>query len=159
MRHKEKIVLVCLLAVLCYQVYQVVAKEEEEVKDPPIPPRAQINEADWEGIQPPPPPPSRRAEIRTTGLVNRNPFTIQSIEQDSRRGGSGTSDQLDLRLIGFGGDEANPQAQIIAGANRARWYREGESFENYQVTRIDPGAGAVEVFSTEHGRTFTLQQE
>jgi hypothetical protein len=159
MRHKEKLVLVCLLAVLCYQVYQVVAKEEQEAKDPPQPPRAQLREEDWEGIKPPPVAPARRAPIRITGLTTRNPFTIQSIEQDSRRGRGSDATETGLRLIGFAGDEANPRAQIIAGANRARWYREGESFENYQVTDIDPVAQTVSVFSTELGRTVTLRPE
>ena len=87
--------------------------------------------------------------VAYNALVKDNPFTAANTPTD--RGRDTDQPKISLLAIREWGDTYRAQIQT----RTRKWYEAGESFETYQLVSIDPDAGTVEIFSEQHGRSFT----
>ncbi len=161
-RNKERMVLGVVVAVLCSRVYEVLNPEPP----PPPPvisfPKPQIpdDSAELEGLglpeKPPPPPPPLIPEVWRP-LWQRNPFwynaTIGEADkgEDVEDGDPGISV---LRIMSLADGRVRAQLQTRSSK---KWYDEGEPFEKYELISIDAENEQCEVYSEEHGRSFTIK--
>lgn len=158
--NKERMALIALVAVLCYQVYNVVVKKEEDpnksnakVYKPPLPNPS----ADWfsgpNAPQDPPPPLPPLQETPYQGLARSNPFTVYGYNPTAEGPKEEAPEDISLVMI-----KPWPDGSMRAGIKTRvmRYYKEGESFESYQVLKIDPAGGSVEVYSNRLGKSITL---
>ena len=158
--NKERMVLIALVAVLCFKVYNVVVKKEEDptktntqVYKPPMP----NPPADWfdgpNAPKDPPPPPPLPPETPFQGLARANPFTVYGYNPTVDGPKEEAPEDISLVMI-----RPWPDGTMRAGIKTRvmRYYKEGEAFESYQVLKIDPAGGTVEVYSNRLGKSITL---
>lgn len=147
-------VLLTLVIVLCWKVYDVAFPSEE--KPPTWEGPGAVQQLDWTGPPPDsaPPFPSRPSIDK---LIRMNPFTVQSLERSER--GQSTQADLELRVIRIRDVGGTLKAEISTAGRRSLWYGEGQSFETYRIVSVDRGANTVEIYSEEHARTYTLTAE
>lgn len=112
---------------------------------------------DWteEEGRPPMPPanPLPPAPVPYNALVKDNPFAATSTGSS---GPTGAEERPPLALLAIRewGD-GTYRAQIYTRTRK--WYEEGEQFETYQLISINPEEKTVEIFSEQHGRSFTYE--
>ncbi len=87
--------------------------------------------------------------VAYNALVKDNPFTAATDRKDVDT----TGGPPNIRLLAIREWGNTYRAQIQTRTRK--WYEAGESFETYQLVSIDPDAGTVEIFSEQHGRTYT----
>jgi hypothetical protein len=152
---KEKMVLVILLCVFGFRVYQVVSGP------PPAPPEDKTTrQAPEDDPELPGPRKARAPKVNYQSLVQRNPFSVYGVSlggPDSRDG----EERIDLTLVRIvPWHDGSHRAEMVSSRDpRARRYEEGEPFEGYRVETIDPVANTVTVYSSEHERSFTLEAQ
>ena len=155
--------LIVLVAVLCFKVYNIVYKkdanpngEEAKIYKRPL----QNPSADWfsspKAPQDPPPPPQRTVDTPFQGLARANPFTVWGYNASDDKTKEETPEDISLVTI-----RTWPDGSVRAGIKTRvlRYYKEGESFESYQVLKIDVANNSVEVFSNRLGKSITLTLE
>lgn len=112
----------------------------------------QLDEIEWDKKPPTPPNvPIPPAAVAFDALVKGNPFAVLAtqiegpvIEEEERP---------NLRLLDIKQwPDGSWRAQIQTRARR--WFAEGDKFEAYELQRIDPDAQTVEIFSTQHGKSY-----
>ena len=150
---KERIILAIMVAILCERVYDVM--NPKSVDDALPIPRKPASDAS--GVIPPnnPPPPPSDLIGESWSLLHIRPVTLFEkpyIGQRDRDDDFGSNLELqEMRKSG-----KNYSVKISTGQGRARWYREGESFESYEIVFIDPDKETVQVYSEEANKTITL---
>jgi hypothetical protein len=152
---KERMVLVVVVGLLCWQMYQVAnpkPPDEMVVVPPPLPKPPD----DWEGGPPwPPPGPPRKGPEDWRGLYARNPMWVfaHSPENDniSDRGEQDPGIRL-LKIMEM------PDGSVRAWleTNTREWYLPGDKFESFELLSIDPEAQTCEVFSEKLAQPITL---
>ncbi len=154
--NKERMVLICMVAFLCYQVYQVVyPPPREESVSHPRPDKEIPKDAR-------PPEPSRRPPIDLPGsyasLSNQNPFWWYSGSSSaSKDDGEITAEDLGLELLAIREVGDSWRAQLNTRTVRRRWYNEGEQFEEYILEEINPEEGTAVVYSERYARKYDLE--
>jgi len=152
---KEKMVLVVLVCVFGFRVYQVVSGP------PPAPPEPKkTTGAPEEDPELPGPRPDKSAKADFQSLIQRNPFSVYGVSAagSEDRDGEPRIDLTLLRIVPW--NDGTYRAEIVSSRDsRARRYEEGEPFEGYRVESIDPAGNTVTVYSSEYERSFTLQAQ
>jgi len=145
-RFKERIVLVALLCVLGYRVYELFTPKEIEAVVP----------QGSGGAEPPevaPGSPLTDAPGQYATLVRRSPFSIYSDAKVNE--GDITPEELGLELQDIKKVGDKWRARIKTETAR-KWYDEGENFEEFVLESVDNESGTVEVYVTQFSRTVTL---
>lgn len=146
-RYKERIVLIALLGVLGYRVYELFTPKEleagvvtstGEAQAPEIAPGAPFTDA-----------PGQYAT-----LVRRSPFSIYSDAKVDVNGE--TPEELGLELLDIKDVGGKWRARIRTNSAR-KWYDEGESFEEFVLESIDHEAGTAVVYVERIAKTVTLR--
>jgi len=143
---KERIVLLILLGVLGYNVYRIFVPVIEE----PIVPVVAGNVP----VAPLPEPNLSDAPGQFTSFVRRNPFSYYSdAESDPRGGLTGEEAGIELLAIreGIGGKW---RARLKTKA--AKWYDEGDSFEEFRLEEINHVEQKVVVFAERFAKSVVL---
>jgi hypothetical protein len=155
--NKERLVLVIMVGVLCYRVYEVI-NPPPPVEIPVVPQPRNVIPNDWKDAPPVPTPiPTVDQQPPTRELVSRNPFSTLSGGQGvgSTVGGE---DDIGLQLLGIkpwsGGTF---RAQVITKGGKKQYVSEGEEFEEFRIISIDKDAGTVRVFSEKSKKSTTLK--
>ena len=146
-RYKERIVLVVLLCVLGYRVYELFVPKELEAgvtttSGPAEPPEVA------------PGPPSTDAPGSYATLVRRSPWSIYSdakVDVDSV-----SPEELGLQLLDIKEVGGKWRARIRTNSAR-KWYDEGENFEEFVLESIDSEAGTAVVYVERIAKTVTLR--
>jgi hypothetical protein len=157
---KERILLVVMLLILCWRVFQVVSPPDEEAMDrptPPPPPAQTEPPPDWEGGPPERPiMPGVPPQQDYSSLHQKNPFWFHGTQMGGTGRGGADGDEVDVTLESIQvPPSGEPLAKLVAGD--AKWYKEGEAFQSYQVLSIDPDAGTCEIYSEKLGQRITLR--
>jgi hypothetical protein len=154
-RNKERMVLVILVFVLAYQVFQVVQHKPDPTLQ--VPRAGTIRDTPPDTIPSPEPFVSTPTGKDYAGLNQRNPFWVYS-STGEKKDASGTTEAADpaIRLLNIqalpdGGHTARIQTQ------GTQWYKEGEQFESYKLLKIDAENRQVEVYSEKLGKSITLK--
>ena len=160
--NKERMVLAVMVLVLAYRVYQVL--------NPPPPrqwamlaaPRMQLPD-DAESRERlglpsvPPPRPPMTLPGDYVSFYERNPFWYYSGTAGQDTGQDVRVEDLNIQLLDIQtGPDGNPRARLRT--RTTAWYSEGDTFEEFEVTRIDPDTNSVVVYSERYGRPFTLEK-
>ena len=157
--NKERMILIVMLCLLGYKVYEVVKDPGEiEFKSPPTVSTV-LNEEKKELLELPPMPiaPPIRAPEDWTSLYRNNMFWYYS--GASKQSDATTEEQADITLVRI---RTMPNGAVLAQlqtSSDTRWYREGDVFQQYEVLSIDPDAQTCEVRSERLGRVLTLTVE
>jgi len=145
-RYKERIVLVVLLCVLAFRVYELFVPKELEASAP-VP------------AGPPPVPEIAPGTPLTDApgqysLLRRSPFSIYSDAKVDA--GTMTPEELGLYLLDIKEVAGKWRARIRTNSAR-KWYDEGENFEEFVLESIDPKAGTAVVYVERIAKTVTLR--
>lgn len=151
-RNKERIFLVAMLCILCWNVYKVLNTPEEK-PTPHAPPKAQIDDT-YQPKEIPEDPP-RREVLDWTAIYTPNPFWY-SPSQGGTAPTPGGEEDPGITLLRIAETGGRLRAQLRT-ASATRWYDENEAFESFQLLRIDPANRSVEVRSERLGRVITLK--
>ncbi len=153
--NKERMVLVVMVAFLCYRVYMVLYPLEPPEEKILRSPRNNPNRIPEEVL---PPKPKPRPPIDMPGsyasLHKANPFHAGASKGNTgadRDGGHG----LELLRIQDFGDRTRAQIHNTS-TNTKKWYDQDEKAEGFEVTEIDAEAEEVKVYVEEFRRTYTL---
>jgi hypothetical protein len=147
-RFKERIVLVALLGVLGFKVYELFVPKELE---------AAANEVVGKPDPPAPPPnrPPLDAPGQYAGLYRSNAFTYFS--DAPTEGGTGlTGREAGLELLDMKEVQGKWRVQLKTGVAK-KWYDEGEEFEEFKVESINPDERSVVVYAERFAKTVTLR--
>jgi hypothetical protein len=162
---KERMILVVMVAFLVYRVYQVVYPPPMEEGPVVRPPKAKLpddaaerNELVQQATLPPPPPPRELLAVPGNyAIVHRNnALWYYSAQQGSTDQGEITAAGLGLYLLDIQRVGTRLRARLQTGST-TRWYNEGEKFEAFELLRVDPEQGTVEVYAEQYGRQLTVQ--
>lgn len=162
---KEKMVLLILVAILCFRVYVVLSTysaegslEGEDSRNgiTPTPRPATARPAD---VGLPPPRPDLPRPMDYSGLIRRNPFTVWGVarEDASERTPSERIDVSLIRIVRWG--DGTYRAEISVKGDKPKRFEEGEPFVSYRLERIDPETQTVVIFSEEHNRSFVVSAQ
>ncbi|MDZ4858544.1 MAG: hypothetical protein SGI88_06140 [Candidatus Hydrogenedentes bacterium] len=91
-------------------------------------------------------------------LVRQNPFTIYGVMAGTGSRGETEQEKIEIQLqrIVKWSDGSYRAEMITKVGGRPKRYAENEPFESYKVMEIDTVNNTVTVFSTAHGKAFTL---
>ena len=90
-------------------------------------------------------------------FYERNPFWYYSGTAGQDTGQDVRVEDLNIQLLDIQtGPDGNPRARLRT--RTTAWYSEGDTFEEFEVTRIDPDTNSVVVYSERYGRPFTLEK-
>ncbi len=147
-RFKERIVLVALLGVLCFKVYELFVPKELEAAA-----------VDLSGKPDPPAPPPNRPPLdapgQYAGLYRSNAFTYFS--DAPTEGGTGlTGREAGIEMLDMKEVQGKWRVQLKTGAAK-KWYDEGEEFEEFKVESINPDEKSVVVYAERFAKTVTLR--
>lgn len=151
--NKERMILVAMLAILCYQVYEVVYPDER--------PRGTIPKRPGDAdvaTKPPQPPdkPSITISGDYVGLFRRNPFWYASGR--NQRNTTSTSSDIVIKLLDIQ-DLSGRQRARLQTETTTKWYDVGEKFEQFQLQSVDEAAGTATVYVESQGKEVTIQKE
>lgn len=155
---KERIVLVAMLFLLGVRIHSIFNPEAGE--DPIAsfgPPRTELQEdVDRPGI----PPRTATSDIKGdwASVVRQPPFIY-----DDREGSGGPrtpdpSAALGLKLIMIQTTRGITKAFIETPNGARKWYEEGESFEKYQLLRIDAENNTCDLYDDSEAREVTISK-
>jgi hypothetical protein len=151
--NKERMVLVVLVAVLCWNVYKVVSPGEETKEIPHALPKGAID-SNYSSVLPIPPPPPRTSAQWDT-IYTPNPFwyfSAQTVSNDNRKG----PEDAGIRLLDMKKVRDKHRVKLQTAAAE-KWYYEGDAFESFELLSIDPDEGTCQVRSERLGRVITLR--
>lgn len=149
-----------MVVFLCWRVYKVIQPPAERNTPNHLLPKTTLPE-DPEELKtlgfpgaPPEIPPAFRSE-NWNALANRNPFWYYGTKSAEDAAGAKAEDvQIFLTRISRGKGGVL-QAQLRTQGS-TKWYSEGESFEKFQLLRINPEQKTCEVYSESLRKTITL---
>ena len=146
-----------MVAVLAFQIFNVIRTEEDLSRGLPSSPRITADPAQ---LDPPPPDlppelPPQKPPANPNVLIQNNPFDWR----EQRGGGGGPDTSLStLILLRIRGEGENAIAQIETDSSR-KWYSVGEAFESYELLSVDVDEGTAEVFDESLNRTRIIRLE
>ena len=148
--NKERIVFVIMLGVLCWHVYRVRYPAEVPPETPySEPSRVQETDAMAQSAGLPP-----RQMADWVGIYTPNPFWYFSgLAAAANQPKEVVDAGIKLLRIKQVKDKYRAQLQTESST---KWYDEGESFESFEILKIDPEAGTCQVRSERLGRVITL---
>jgi len=154
--NKERLILVAMVVILCYQVYTVVYPNEKPHTKPPLPPKAGPGDA------PQPPSPDSAPTLTFSGdyksVYQRNPFWYYSGR--GRTTGSGGPGEVYIKLLDLQDAAGGKPAQAkIQTSTTTQWYPVGDAFEQFRLDSVDLAAGTASVYIESLGQQRTLQKE
>jgi hypothetical protein len=162
-RNKERIVLIVMLLVLAYRVYGVMNPAPAKIW-PHVPtPQTILPEAGEErqslGLpnNPPVRPPDGLPGVYTS-VYEKNPFWYYSGQKQQEGKQEVSVEDLNIQLLNIQEVDGKPRAQLHT-SRTTKWYFEGESFEEFELTRIDTETQTVVVYSEKYTRQFTLKMQ
>lgn len=146
-RYKERFVLVVLLGILGYRVYELFVPKVLEAAPPDQKGKA-------EPPQPPPNNPPVDAPGQYAGLYHSNAFTYFSDAPTSGEGGL-TGKEAGIELVDL--KEVRGKWRARLKTVTTKWYDEGEEFEEFKVESINPDEKTVVVYAERFAKTVTLR--
>lgn len=151
---KERIVLLIMVGVLCYQVYQVFGPQEvvDEIR---LRPPATTMEGARADLVPPNPgfAPPRPVPGGYANLYNQNPFWYYS---GSRGAGATSQADLEISLVQIQ-KVGNRFRAKIKTRSASKWYDEGDAFEEFVLESISPDDETVVVYAESLAKRITLE--
>lgn len=156
---KERLVLLIMLGIFAYRVYEVLNPPPPPVKPPLRPPVRNMEELP-RNLTPPRAPITPAPYLPGTyaTLYNRNPFWYYSGPARDNTRDVRTEDLgitlLDIREVSGGRYRARLQ---IAGVP-PKWCDIDEQFQGFQVQEINPDEGTVVVYAEREMRRVTLRK-
>jgi len=153
---KERFVLVVLLIVLggnVYNLYRTAYPKEASKDTTYLLPKASLGE-DWTPA-PPPPPPVTRQPTKWPEIFTPNPFWYLANQANTSVKKQGAED-AGISLIRITTVQGKNRAQLQTASSK-KWYYEGESFESFELLKIDPGEGTCQVRSERLGKVIALR--
>jgi len=152
---KERVVLVVLILVLCYQVYRIVIPEEVKY-DQPIPPKRPNLETLDPSVKPQ--MDFRQAARPALGnyalIYRRNPFWGHSGGGEANTSEAVTPESLGISLLDIKEIGGRVRARLMTSTSK--WYDVGEQFEQFQLESIDVENGEVVVFVEKINQYITV---
>ncbi len=157
--NKERMVLVVMVAILCYRVYQVMNPPPEEGPThypPPITDTAQIPAE----AMPPVPPETVPIDVpgNYSNLYRQNPFWYHSGDRARSEDKALTPEDLDIELLAIREVSGRWRAQLRTQTTRA-WYDEGEEFEEFVLEQINPEQQSVVIYAARYAERLTLTMQ
>ncbi len=148
--NKERMVLVIMVGVLCYQVWEVVSPPE----GPEVPNYSPPTGGNVQTPIPPPPPAGLGVPPATAELERRNMFTWFPPQE---AGGEEEQEiELNIRLVGIRPNPVGDGCIAEIRTGRTNYVEEGDTFEQFQVISIDCEEEIVVVFAEALGREISL---
>lgn len=149
--NKERIVFGVMVCILFWHVYSIFNPPEEVVLAPLNPPKEEPDPGEIAEI---PPRPEPRPIQQWEGIYTPNPFW--SLSGSYSLSSKTKEAPADISLVRIQqGREGKWRAQLRT--NVTKWYNEGESFQSFQLIKINPDDNSVEVRSDRLGRVLTLR--
>jgi hypothetical protein len=151
--NKERMILVIMVCILCYRVYQIIyppPKPQEKQYRPPV---KEVAEDQRPPLPPPPPPmliPGAYASLH-----RQNPFWYYSREASDKQR-EVTGKDLGITLLNVRRVGETWRAQLRTQST-TRWYNEGEEFEQFVLERVNPEEKTVVIYSEQYARRFTYE--
>jgi hypothetical protein len=158
--NKERIVLLLMVGVLTYRVYEIASPAEPENMPTPRSPLAELPppaEAP-EGLLPPSVPGRPPAGVPEDygPLVRRNPWSFHASPAGGRTTVAGEQEE-EISLLRIQMVRGEPRAQLRAGSQQ-RWVGVGQDFGNdYRVDEIDAEEGTAVVYAQRLQRPIQLE--
>lgn len=154
--NKERMVLVVMVVILCYRVYEVMNPPPEEGPanyPSPITDRARIPPE----AQPPVPPETVSIDVpgNYSNLYRQNPFWYHSGERTGAGEQAVTPEDLDIELLAIREVNGRWRAQLRTQTTRD-WYDEGEEFEEFVLEQINPEENSVVIYAARVAERLTL---
>lgn len=160
--NKERMVLVVMVLVLAYRVYQVLNPPPPKQWAMPATPRTELPD-DPVAREPlglpsaPPPRPPMTLPGDYVSFYERNPFWYHSGTSGQDGGQEVRTEDLNIHLLNVQtGADGSPRARLRG--RTTGWYSNGEQFEEFEVLEINPDTDTVVVYSERYGRSFTLEK-
>ncbi|MCX6575278.1 MAG: hypothetical protein NTV82_02670 [Candidatus Aminicenantes bacterium] len=154
--NKERIVLGVMVCILLWHVYTIFNPPTEVKPQQFSTPRKENIEQVIKEIAAPPDPPEERPVAQWEGIYTPNPFW--ALSGGTSTTSSTTTAAADISLIqiqqGRGGKYRARLKTNVMG-----WYDEGDSFESFQLLKINPEDHSVEVRSDRLGKVLTLKAQ
>jgi hypothetical protein len=153
--NKERLILVAMVAVLCFQVYKVLNPEVKAAGEVTMPPTDDVS-----GLDPQPALPPDKPRLTISGdyvsLFRRNPFWYFS----GKKQGNTTSntEEVGIQLVDIQ-DTGTRQRARLRTATTTKWYDINEPFEQYKLISVDVSGQSAVVYVESLGREITLQRE
>ena len=154
--NKERIVLGVMVCILLWHVYSIFnPPQETEPKKWQVPKVENIPEV-LKKIAAAPEPPEDRAVTQWEGIYTPNPFWALSAQSTVASKTVNAAADISLLQIqqGRGG-----KWRARLKTNVVRWYDEGESFQSFQLIKINPEDNSVEVRSDRLGKVLPLKAQ
>jgi hypothetical protein len=143
-----------MVIVLCQRVYEVMNPQGEDDALPmPRPPS--INP---DNVDPPDNPPAVPQDLTSENwsLLHIRPVTLFVRPRTGPTDKDDPSATTNLVLLDMRKSGNDFRVQISTGQGRARWYKEGDRFESYEIDVIDPDNRTCTVYSEEDNEKITL---
>ena len=151
--YKERMVFAAMVVVLCWYVYKALNPPEQEDDILMVLPKSEVG-SEVGGVEWPPPPAARRP-VDWSSIHKRSPFwyfsTPGATEQNDRGEQDARISLLNIRVV-----SGRPRAQLQTESSK-KWYDEGESFESFELLKIDPEAETCDVYSERLGKVVILE--
>ena len=152
-------VLVVMVVILCYRVYEVMNPPPEEgpanypppITDPErIPPEA----------RPDIPPETVSIDVpgSYSNLYRQNPFWYHSGERRASEDQALTPEELNIELLAVREVNGRWRAQLRTETARG-WYDEGEEFQEFVLEQINPEEESVVIYAARYAERLTLTMQ
>lgn len=153
--NKERLILVAMVIVLCFQVYKVLNPEVKELGEQALPPTDDISSLD---PQPTLPPDKPRPSIEgdDVWLYRRNPFWYFSGKKQGQT--NANAEEVNIQLVDIQ-DTGTRQRARLRTATTTKWYDINEPFEQYKLISVDVAGQTAVVYVESLSREITLQKE
>lgn len=150
--NKERMVLAIMVGVLCWNVYKVAYPPPEKEETKHLLPKGAID-ADWARANTPASPLPRVSQQWDT-VYTPSPFWYYSGQSEltNKRQGPQSAGITLLRI-----KQVVDKWRAQLRTTRTAWYDEGESFESFQLLKINPDEGTCEVRSEQLGKVIVLR--
>lgn len=152
--NKERMVLVVMIVVLCYQVWKVASPSKDNNLIGARHPNPSSNAVDM--VEQIPEPPKMPPIERPVSLYRKNPFWYYGSQRSSGQGTTET--EIRLRLVNIQGSGDSARVKLDDGSAE-HWYSIGEPFQSYEVISVDAAEGTCVVYSEEYSKQLTLKLE
>lgn len=152
--NKERLILVAMVAVLCFQVYKVLNPEVKEIGEQALPPTDDVS-----GLDPQPTLPPDKPRLTISGdylsLFRRNPFWYFGAK---KQGATNTNaEEVVIQLVDIQ-DTGTRQRARLKTATTTQWYDINQGFEQFKLISVDVAGQSAVVYVESLGREITLQK-
>ena len=154
--NKERIVFGVMVCILVWHVYSIFNPPPEEKPKEFVVPRVENIADAVKDIAASPDPPEERPVAQWEGIYTPNPFWALSAQTSVTSRTANAPADISLIQIqeGRGGKWRARLKTNVMG-----WYDEGDSFESFQLLKINPEDRSVEVHSDRLGKVLTLKAQ